>query len=63
MKSNKILVKSKSKKYPIYIGNGNISIVGKLMKQNLPDVKKICLIDMIFWKKNYGVNLTFEKKN
>ena len=44
MKSNKILVKSKSKKYPIYIGNGNISIVGKIMKQNLPDVKKICLI-------------------
>ena len=32
MKNNKILVKSKSKKYPIYIGNGNISIIKKLFE-------------------------------
>ena len=44
MKNNKILVKSKSKEYPIYIGNKNIKIIKKLIKKNIPDVKKICII-------------------
>ena len=43
MKSNKILVKSKSKEYPIYIGNKNIKIIKKLIKKNIPDVKKFVL--------------------
>ncbi len=44
MKNNKIIVKSKSKTYPIYIGNGNINIINKLIRKNLPNVKKICII-------------------
>ena len=34
MKNNKIIVKSKSKTYPIYIGNGNINIINKLIRKN-----------------------------
>ena len=44
MKNTKIIVKTKSKSYPIYFGNGIISITGKLIHKNLPDVKKICII-------------------
>ena len=44
MKSTKIIVKTKSKNYPIYFGNNILNLVGKLVKKNLPDVKKICII-------------------
>ena len=44
MINSKILVKSKSKEYPIYIGNKNIKIIKKLIKKNIPNVKKICII-------------------
>ena len=40
MKNTKIIVKTKSKSYPIYFGNGIINITGKLIHKNLPDVKK-----------------------
>ena len=44
MKNTKIIVKTKSKSYPIYFGDGIINITGKLMQKNLPNVKKICII-------------------
>jgi 3-dehydroquinate synthase len=44
MKSNKIIVNTKSKTYPIFIGNKNIKLVGSLIKKKLPKVKKICVI-------------------
>ncbi len=44
MKSNKILVNTKSKSYPIFIGNENIASTGYLIKKQLPKVKKICII-------------------
>ncbi len=44
MKNNKIIVKTKSKSYPIYFGNGIISTTGSLIRKDLPDVKKICII-------------------
>ena len=44
MKSAKIIVKSKSKTYPIYFGNEIINTTGKLIQKNLPNVKKVCLI-------------------
>ena len=44
MKNNKLIVKTKSKTYPIYFGNGILNTAGKLIKKNLPDVKKICII-------------------
>ena len=44
MKNIKFIVKTKSKSYPIYFGNGNLSLIGQLLKKNLPGVKKICLI-------------------
>ena len=44
MKSTKIIVKSKSKSYPIYFGNEIINTTGKLIQKNLPNVKKVCLI-------------------
>ena len=44
MKNTKIIVKTKSKSYPIYFGNGIINKTGKLIKKKLPNVKKICII-------------------
>jgi len=44
MKSNKLIVKAKSKNYPIYIGNNILNLTGKLIKKNLPNVKKISII-------------------
>ncbi len=44
MKKNKIIVKTKNGVYPIYVGNNIISSTGLLIKKNLPDVKKICII-------------------
>jgi len=44
MKNSKITVKTKSKSYPIYFGNNILNTTGKLIKKNLPGVKKICII-------------------
>ena len=44
MKNTKIIVKTKSKTYSIYFGNNIISATGSLIKKNLPNVKKICII-------------------
>ena len=44
MKNNKLIVKTKSKSYPIYFGNGNLNKLNFLIKKNLPNVKKICII-------------------
>ena len=44
MKNTKIIVKTKSKSYPIYFGDGILNTTGKLIKKNLPNVKKICII-------------------
>ena len=44
MKNTKIIVKTKSKSYPIYFGNNNLSRVGKLIKKNLPNVKNIIIV-------------------
>ena len=44
MKNNKVLVNTKSKSYPIFIGDRNISSTGSLIKKKLPKVKKICVI-------------------
>ena len=44
MKYHKLIVKTKSKVYPIYFGNNILNSVGGLIKKNLPAVKKICII-------------------
>ena len=44
MKSSKITVKTKSKSYPIYFGNGIVNVTGKLIQKNLPNVKKLFII-------------------
>ena len=44
MKNNKLTVKTKSKIYPVYIGNNILGMTGKLIKKKLPGVKKICVI-------------------
>jgi len=44
MKNTKIIVKTRSKTYPIYYGNNILSKTKGLIKKNLPDVKKICII-------------------
>ena len=44
MKNTKIIVKTRSKTYPIYYGNNILSKTNGLIKKNLPDVKKICII-------------------
>jgi len=44
MKNTKLIVKTKSKTYPIYFGNNIIGKTGYLIKRNLPGVKKICIL-------------------
>ena len=44
MKNTKLIVKTKSKAYPIYFGNNILNKTGILIKKNLPNVKKICII-------------------
>ena len=44
MKNSKLIIQTKSKNYPIYFGNNILNTTGKLMKKNLPNVKKICVI-------------------
>ena len=44
MKNTKLIVKTKSKTYPIYFGNNIINKTGWLIKKKLPGVKKICII-------------------
>ena len=44
MKNKKLIVKTKSKTYPIYFGYNILNITGKLIKKNLSNVKKICII-------------------
>ena len=44
MKKTKLIVKTKSKTYPIYFGNDVLNKTGLIIKKNLPGVKKICII-------------------
>ena len=44
MKNTKLIVKTKSKSYPIYFGNDILKTTGRLIKKSLPGVKKICII-------------------
>ena len=44
MKNTKLIVKTKSKSYPIYFGNNILNTTGRLLKKNLPGIKKICII-------------------
>jgi len=44
MNHKKIIVQTKSKNYPIFFGNNILRFTGKLIRKNLPDVKKICII-------------------
>jgi len=44
MKNTKILVRTKSKAYPIYFGSGIINQTNKFIRKNLPDTKKICIL-------------------
>ena len=44
MKNTKIIVKTKNRIYPIYIGNKIIGTTNILIKKNLPNVKKICIV-------------------
>ena len=44
MKIIKLKIKTKTKKYPIYFGDNILVKTGKLIKKNLPGVKKVCVI-------------------
>ena len=44
MKNTKIVVNARSKSYPIYFGDRNLNRIGALIRKNLPNVKKICII-------------------
>ena len=44
MKNKKLIVKTKSKNYPIYLGKNILHKVDNLIKKNIPGVKKICII-------------------
>ena len=44
MKNTKLIIKTKSKTYPIYFGSNILNKTGWLIKKKLPGVKKICVI-------------------
>jgi len=44
MKTIKLKVKTSTKNYPIYFGSNILDKTGKLIKENLPDVKKVAII-------------------
>ena len=44
MENTKIVIKTKSKSYPIYFGNSVLDTTGKIVKKRLPNVKKIAII-------------------
>ena len=44
MRTIKLNVKTKTKNYPIYFGDNILNSTGKLIKKNLPQVKKISII-------------------
>ena len=44
MKNSKLIIKTKSKNYPIYFGNNILKSTGRILKNDLPNVKKICVI-------------------
>jgi len=44
MKKTKLIVKTKSKSYPIYFGSNILASIDKLLKVNLPNVKKVCIV-------------------
>ena len=44
MKNIKLIINTKSKSYPVFFGKNFLNTVGILIKKNLPNVKKICII-------------------
>ena len=44
MKINKILVETESKRYPIYAGKGILNLAAKIIKNKLPNTKKVAII-------------------
>ena len=44
MKTIKLNIKTKTKNYPIYFGDNILNKTGKLLKKNLPDIKKVCIV-------------------
>jgi len=44
MIKTKLIIKTKSKNYPIFFGNNILNQAGSLIKKNLPSTKKICVI-------------------
>ena len=44
MEKTKLIVNTESKSYPIYFGNNILGSTHKLLKANLPNVNKICII-------------------
>lgn len=79
MKKTKIIIETLSKSYPVYFGNNIISLTGTLITNNLPGVKKVCVISdknlpsSIFFKliksikkfnpKVYKINVSEKNKN
>ena len=44
MKTTKVIVKTASKTYPIYFGDNILSSLGRLLKKNIPETKKVFII-------------------
>ena len=44
MENTKIVIKTKSKSYPIYFGHKILNTAGKIVKKRFPNVKKIVII-------------------
>ena len=63
MRTIKLNVKTKTKNYPIYFGDNILNSTGKLIKKNLPQVKKISIICDNKFPKNLSTKLVRSLKS
>ena len=53
MKNTKLIINTKSKKYPVYFGKNIIGKTGRLIRKNLPNVKKYMLLLILKYQNLY----------
>ena len=79
MKKNKIIINTTGDSYPVYFGNNFLSSVGSFVNNEMPNVKKVCIISdkklpfsllkklveplKKYYLKIYRVNVTEELKS
>ena len=53
MQNTKIIIKTKSKSYPVYFGNETLNRLRPLIRKKLPNVKKYVLLVIKIYLQKY----------